>query len=396
MFDTRLQRGLGMKTVFWLFIIATMVLAIWWYINQQRMAKYQQPNYLTERVSRRDIESTVLASGTLEALKQVDVGAQVSGEVSTLYVNIGDRVNESDPIAEIDARTQTNTRDKAVAQLGSRQAALQSAQSNLHEAQQTYQRQKALFERGATSRANLQAATTALETAKSNLEQAKLAVTESQLEVDTASLDLGYAHVNAPISGVVIATPVEQGQTVNAVQAAPTIVTIAQLDTMLVKAEIAEADVSKVSPGMPVYFNLLGNRNRRFETTLQSIDPAPTTISDNTVSATPTAIYYYGKMQIANPDGQLRIGMTANTNIVTAKRENVLSLPMTALQESLDEQRYQVMVIVNNEVVEREVTIGINNGVYAEILEGLNEGDEVVISTQSDDSSVYMPQNRGS
>lgn len=379
------QFGVGVKSFIWLILLFGIATAVYYYVflNEDNVNTQQ---YLTEILSQRDIQTTVLAGATLEAQKQVAVGAQVSGEISKLYVDIGDIVQQGDPIAEIDARTQTNTRDTAMTQLKIRQATLESAQASLREAQQKHERQRQLFARGATAKENLESAKTALDNANSSVEQAKLGVRQSQIEVDNAGLNLGYTSVNAPMAGVVISVAVEQGQTVNAVQAAPTIVTIAQLETMTVKAEIAEADVNKVHAGMTAFFYLLGDERTRYDTTLLSIDPAPTNISNNQTS-TQNAIYYYGKMQVDNPDGRLRIGMTANTQIVVASAENVLSVPMTALQKQLDNNVYEITILDNGQPRQQTVTIGIDDGVYAEVLSGVSVGAEVVISTRSEQPS---------
>ena len=196
------------------------------------------------------------------------------------------------------------------------------------------------------------------------------------------------------MDGVVISVAVEKGQTVNAVQDSPTLVTIAQTNTMTVEAEIAEADVGAVQPGMAAYFTLLGADKTRFEGKLKSIDPAPLATSKNTTSASSssndTAVYYYGKMDVPNPDGKLRIGMTANMVINVREAKGVLTIPMTALQTNAQgEDEVQVMA-ADGKPQPRVVKLGINDGVNTEVVTGLKAGEQVVVSSGSGEGSIPM------
>ena len=365
---------------------------VWWHFR----AKPDEAGaikYITAEVKKGDIAQTVLASGSIQPFKSVKVGAQVSGEISALSVKIGDKVKTGDPIAEIDASTQQNTRDSAAATLASSKAALTAAQAKLREAQQNFNRQQEMVKKGAAARESLDAAQATLKAAQSSVEQAKADIRRNQLELDNAGLRLGYTNVTAPMDGVVISVAVEKGQTVNAVQDSPTLATIAQTKTMTVEAEIAEADVGDVKPGMKAYFTLLGADKTRYEGTLKSIDPAPLATSKNTTttaSSSDTAVYYYGKMDVPNADGKLRIGMTANMVINVREAKGVLTIPMTALQtNSAGADEVQVMA-ADGKPQPRVVKLGINDGVNTEIVEGLKEGEQVVVSSGSGEGSIPM------
>ena len=359
---------------------------VWWHFR----AKPDEAGaikYITAEVKKGDIAQTVLASGSIQPFKSVKVGAQVSGEISALSVKIGDKVKTGDPIAEIDASTQQNTRDSA--------AALSAAQAKLREAQQNFNRQQEMVKKGAAARESLDAAQATLKSAQSAVDQAKADIRKSQLELDNAGLRLGYTSVTAPMDGVVISVAVEKGQTVNAVQDSPTLVTLAQTNTMTVEAEIAEADVGAVQPGMAAYFTLLGADKTRYEGKLKSIDPAPLATSKNTTTTTSssndTAVYYYGKMDVPNADGKLRIGMTANMVINVREAKGVLTIPMTALQtNSAGADEVQVMG-ADGKPQPREVKLGINDGVNTEVTEGLTAGEQVVVSSGTGESSMPMP-----
>ena len=366
----------------------------WWHFRAQP-DEAGAIKYITAEVKKGDIAQTVLASGSIQPFKSVKVGAQVSGEISALSVKIGDKVKTGDPIAEIDASTQQNTRDSAAATLASSKAAQAAAQAKLREAQQNFNRQQEMVKKGAAARESLDAAQATLKSAQSAVDQAKADIRKSQLELDNAGLRLGYTSVTAPMDGVVISVAVEKGQTVNAVQDSPTLVTLAQTNTMTVEAEIAEADVGAVQPGMAAYFTLLGADKTRYEGKLKSIDPAPLATSKNTTTTTSssndTAVYYYGKMDVPNADGKLRIGMTANMVINVREAKGVLTIPMTALQtNSAGADEVQVMG-ADGKPQPREVKLGINDGVNTEVTEGLTAGEQVVVSSGTGESSMPMP-----
>lgn len=340
-------------------------------------------NYITAEVSKGDIETTVLATGTVKAFKKVDVGAQVSGQIKTLKVQLGQEVKKGDVIAEIDARTQKNTLLSQEAQLTNYNAALAAKQASLAKARLDFTRQATMFKEGASSKENYDAAQATLKVAQADVVQAQAQIKQAKLTADSARLTLSYTQVVAPIDGVVVMIAVEEGQTVNAAQSTPTIVTLAQLDKVTVRAEISEGDVTKVKEGMPAYFTILGDSVKRYETTLASVDPGPVSLSDNTStsSSTSTAIYYYGQLHVLNPDRTLRVDMTTNVTVVLDRAKQVLTVPSTALGIKNDKGQYRVQVLdKDKKASERWVSIGLNNNVNAQVVDGLTEGEQVVVS----------------
>ncbi|TCM23710.1 efflux RND transporter periplasmic adaptor subunit [Novosphingobium sp. ST904] len=351
------------------------------------------PVVATAEVTRGTIEQTVEATGTLEPKELVSVGAQVSGRLEELKVAVGDTVRQGDLIGLIDPRTQTNSLATAKADLGNMQAQLAGAKATLAKAELAFRRQQALGVGEATSRADFEAARAEQQSAQASYDALVAQIRSASVNVDTAQVQLGYTKITAPMDGVVVAVVTKQGQTVNANQSAPTIVILAKLDVMTVKAEVSEADVINVKPGLPVYFTILGDPDRRYEAKLRLIEPAPesivnevnsTSTSSSSSSTAASAIYYNALFEVPNNDGRLRALMTAKVSIVLASRGKALVIPSTALGTKSPEGLYSVRVKgADGKITSKRVRIGVDNNVNAEVLSGLNEGEEVVVGEAS-------------
>jgi len=363
-------------------VMALIVKAVWF-------SPPAPPQVTSAAVERGDLEVSVLATGTINAYKLVSVGARATGEVKRLAVALGDKVKEGQLIAEIDALTQQNALRDAQASLRSAEALLGARQATLVQAELAAKRQRELAAGDAGARADLEAAEATLNTARADVESQRAMVAQARINVDTAQLNLGYARVLAPMDGTVVAIVTEQGQTVNAAQTAPTIIKLARLDTMTIKARISEADVPRVKPGMPVHFSLLGEPDRRIQATLRAVEPGDTTLADSSAttstssstSGTTNAIYYNGIFDVPNPDGTLRINMTAQATIVLAQAKAALTIPVAALgaREGSGGDRHKVRVLgADGRIEDRVVRVGLNNRVRAQVLDGLKEGERVV------------------
>ena len=363
-------------------VMALIVKAVWF-------SPPAPPQVTSAAVERGDLEVSVLATGTINAYKLVSVGARATGEVKRLAVALGDKVKEGQLIAEIDALTQQNALRDAQASLRSAEALLGARHATLVQAELAAKRQRELAAGDAGARADLEAAEATLNTARADVESQRAMVAQARINVDTAQLNLGYARVLAPMDGTVVAIVTEQGQTVNAAQTAPTIIKLARLDTMTIKARISEADVPRVKPGMPVHFSLLGEPDRRIQATLRAVEPGDTTLADSSAttstssstSGTTNAIYYNGIFDVPNPDGTLRINMTAQATIVLAQAKAALTIPVAALgaREGSGGDRHKVRVLgADGRIEDRVVRVGLNNRVRAQVLDGLKEGERVV------------------
>ncbi len=381
-----------------LVLIATA--AIWYFFSGDK-----QPGTMTASVARGNIETTVLASGEIEANNLVSVGAQVSGQLQSLKVELGDKVKAGQLVAEIDSLPQQNTLQTKKAALEAIKAEKKAKEASLALAELTFNRQKKMLRGDAASREDYETAEANLKVLKAEIQTLDAEIEQARIAVDTAQIDLGYTKITSPIDGVVVAIVTKEGQTVNANQTAPTIIKVANLERVTVKVEISEADVVKVKPGQRVYFTILGEPDNQIPAVLNSIEPAPESISTDSSSSSSssssstssssssTAIYYMGVLDVPNPDGKLRISMTTQVNIVLAEAQNALVIPSAALGNRDRQGRYSVQVANGPEQPHQQwVKIGLNNNVQAEVLEGLGEGQQVVIG---DKATAAAPSSSG-
>jgi macrolide-specific efflux system membrane fusion protein len=376
----------------WRILVAVVVVLVATLMIRSHFKPPEAPAITTTAVARGDLEMNVLATGTIGAAKLVSVGAQATGQIKHLYVSLGDKVKKADQIAEIDSKQQQNDLLKASAALQSARADLSSRKAALKQAELAVTRLRALVAIDAGSHVDLEAAEANVDSARAAVTVAEAAIAQAVLAEDTARVNVGYTHVVAPMDGTVVAIVTEQGQTVNAVQISPTIIKLARLDTMTIKAQISEADVPRVKAGMPVYFTLLGDPDTRYDTTLRAVEPGPTTLASDTgnagtSSAATTAIYYNGIFDVPNPQGKLRIAMTAQATIVLDKIRDQLLIPSAALGAKGKDGRYTVRVVSQAAASagrgvpqDRLVRIGLNNRVQAQVLDGLTAGERVVTS----------------
>ena len=340
--------------------------------------------YLTDLARVGNIEQRVVATGQISAFHQVDVGAQVSGQIEKLHVVLGQEVKKGDLVAEIDSTTQENDLETNKARLETYEAQLHSRKISLKIARTKYERERRLIAKDATSPDKLEDAQNELAAAEAAVAEMESLIRQTRIAVNTAEVNLGYTKISSPLDGVVVSVAVEEGQTVNANQTTPTIVKIADLSQMEVKIEISEGDVTKLKEGMAVSFTILSEPDVVYETTLKSIDPGMTTLTDNKLAETAdttSAIYYYGKLVVPNERGVLRIGMTTHNTIVIGSVRDALIVPAMAVEYEGGKAR--VKVLDGGRVVVREVKTGLSDNLNIQIVSGLEEGEEVILATMS-------------
>jgi membrane fusion protein, macrolide-specific efflux system len=363
--------------------------------------------HATAVVQRGNIENLVTATGTLQPRDYVDVGAQVSGQLKVLHVEVGSEVKQGDLLAEIDATVYLAKVDAIRAQLRNQRAQLLDREAQLKLAQVNYTRQQNLQKEDATTQEALQSAEASLQSAKAQIEAllAQIEQIESSLRAEEANLE--FARIYAPMDGTVVSITSRQGQTLNTNQMAPTLLRIADLSTMTVQAQVSEADISKLQNNMKVYFTTLGGEGRRWYSQLGRIEPTPTVLNN--------VVLYNALFDVPNPNGLLMTQMTTQVFFVAAEARDVLLVPMSALNFSAPRlppavregkpageraaerpdrparrsaqasgPRTATVKVINAKGIteDRDVQVGVTNRVQAEILAGLEEGEHVITGTQ--------------
>ena len=357
-----------MKKRYWLLLVLGVGLALWVcsFLNAPK------PQYQTLIVRKGELSQSVLATGKLDALSKVDVGAQVSGQLKTLSVEIGDRVKKEQLLGVIDPEQAQNQIKEVEATLMELRAQREQAQAEMAFARVTLERQQALGKTQAISRQDLDSAARDLAVKRAQLGTIDAQIKRNQASLDTAKTNLEYTRIVAPMAGEVTQITTRQGQTVIAAQQAPNILTLADMSTMLVKAQVSEADIIHLRPGLKAWFTVLGDPLTRYEGVLKDIQPTPEKVND--------AIFYNARFEVPNPEGILRLDMTAQVHIQLGGKKDVLTVPLSALGEPTGDRRYKVTLLRNGEPHEREIVIGMRNDTQVEVVKGLEEGDEVVTS----------------
>ena len=308
----------------WILVVALLVIAAggWWAYTH--FTKDTAVEYQTATVTRGDLETSISAAGKLQPKETVLVGAQVSGQLEELLVEIGDEVQQGDLLARIDATIATTNVDSNIAQLKELSAGRQQQDATLALAKANAERAEMLYEADAISRAEYEAAT-----ADYAIAQGKLAAINAQIERQSSSLQaeratLEFTRIYAPMSGTVVSLDAVEGQTLNANQTAPTILSIADLSVMTVETDVSEADVLRVRPGQTAWFSTLGDSDRRWETTVRQVLPTPEVLND--------VVLYKALLDIENPEGLLKTEMTAQVFFVTGSAKDAVLVPVAALR----------------------------------------------------------------
>jgi macrolide-specific efflux system membrane fusion protein len=348
----------------------------------------------TARVTRQTIENNVLATGALQAIRQVDVGTRVSGQLKSLKVKHGDHVREGDLLAEIDPLLPENELRAAQAHLANLEAQRRAAVARLTRARLELERQQSMIRRKATATREVESAQ-----ADALAEEASLSALDAQLaqarsQIGIAEANLSYTKITAPIEGEVVGVTTQEGQTVVAAQIVPVILKLARLDAMTIRTQISEADVINVKVGQPVSFTIMGDPDKKYSGTLRAVELAPQNYSDpasssqsggqasSAQSSGTAAVFYNALFDAPNPDRTLRIGMTAQVTITLGVTDGALTLPAAALREQGLDGRYSLRVVdAKGRSEPRQARIGVNNHVRAEVLDGLAEGEEVALES---------------
>lgn len=373
----------------WIFALLVLAVVGTGYYAWSRQGAPPATTMITQAVTRGDIEESVTAVGTLDAVKSVDAGAQVSGQLKSLHVGIGDKVEQNQLIAEIDPASIENRIEIDEAELANLEAQLVSKKAQLVLKQANIERQRNLVATNSVSQSTLDQAVADHAAAGADVQAIEAQIRKQKATLAGDRVDLGYTKIYAPMAGTIVDDPAKEGQTLNANQTTPTIVTIADLSTMTVKAQVSEADVGKLKLGMDAYFTLLGQPGKRFTGKLRQIEPMPDT--ENNV------VLYYALFDVPNPTGELMMSMSAQVFFVQAAAKNVLVVPSAALRTmeaaaSDRPARAEVTVVAPSGATQtRPVEVGVRNRVSAEIVSGLQEGEKVVVDAASATNGSRAP-----
>lgn len=302
-------------------IVLLAALGLYFYSQDDEEALVDQPLIATVAVG--DIENTISSAGSLKPSIFVDVGAQVSGQLQKLHVEVGDRVEAGQLLAEIDARTQVSRVEASRAALAALEAQVSSRRASLDLSRANAQRQERLMAANATSQQDYDTATANLASAGANVTQLERQIQQSRSTLNSEETQLEFTRIYAPIAGTVVSIEMNEGRTLNANQQAPTILRVADLSTMTVQTEISEADIGSMKTGMDIYFTTLSGGSRRWVGTLRQVLPTP--VIENNV------VLYTGLFDVDNVDGALLPEMTAQVFFITSAARNVLTVPMGAL-----------------------------------------------------------------
>ncbi|WP_107944238.1 efflux RND transporter periplasmic adaptor subunit [Campylobacter concisus] len=363
--------------------------------------KEEEVEFITKKAKKGSFSKKVDATGEIFATELIDVGAQVSGQIKKLYVKLGDQVKKGDMIASIDSSTQQNSIDNKEAQLAIYKAQLESAKVALNIAKTQFDRENALFSKNATSKQEFESAKNTYSANSAKIKELEAQIKQTNIELSTAKINLGYTKITAPRDGTVVSVQVEEGQTVNANQTTPTIVNIANLSHVKMKMQIAEGDITKIKVGTPVEYSILSEPTKKFQTTVSSIDPGLTTLSDGSYgssssskssysssSSSSSAVYYYAQSIVDNKDGILRIGMTTQNELLIANVEDAIIVPSIGIKK--DENGTFVYLLKDGKPVKTAVKTGIKDNLDTQIISGINEGDEIITSQGSSSEIAKM------
>lgn len=371
--ESMAKKNKAKKSNFKLVVSVLLLLAaggLAWYFFSGGKVEQRLP---TAKVQRGDLQERVTATGTLNPKNYVDVGAQISGQLLHLHVEIGSDVEAGQLLAEIDARVLEANVAASRAQLRAQAAQLRDRKAQLKLAGLHYQRQKMLRKDEAVTEEAVQQAEASFLSSQAQVDQLEAQIEQNQSSLEANEANLEFARILAPISGTVVSIKARQGQTLNANQQAPIILQVADLTQMRVETQVSEADISRLRVGMPAYFTTLGSQGQRWQGELLRIEPTP--VVENNV------VLYNAPFDVENLQGKLLPQMTAQVFFIVAEAKNALLVPTAAMQR-LDRNTYQVTVLHSDGRQEqRQIKVGVNDRIQAEVLEGLSEGESLLLQT---------------
>jgi len=376
-------------------------------------ARHDPAAFRTDAVTRGPVSEVVNATGDVSAIVTVNVGSQVSGIIDKLYVDFNSKVAKGQLLASLDGRLFQAQLEKAEAGLASAKANVEKAQAAYNDSERIAKRAQDMRSQGLVSQAELDTALSTRDGNAASLSAARASVLQAKADRDLAATNLAFTRIASPIDGIVVSRNVDVGQTVAAAFQAPTLFLIANdLTKMQILANIDEADVGKVREGLEAKFSVDAYPGDTFSGQIREVRQAPTTIQN--------VVTYAAVIDAPNPEHKLRQGMTASVSVTTARHEDVLRVSNAALRWKPDDaappetapaggqQRPaarsasaaargrpegggpgrpgRVYKIENGKPVAVQVRLALSDGQRSEVIEGLSEGDKIVIGGNGGDT----------
>lgn len=362
----------------WRFRIAValiVLLAAGGYWFSQR--KPEAPPPPTAAVAIADLTQTVQSAGVLQPKIKVDIGAQVSGQIRRLHVQLGQKVAKGELLVSLDPELARNDVQQAEAQVARQATVVESREIELRVARREAERQRRLLRGEATSGTEAEKAETELAKLEADLRGQSATLAQLKADLGKKQLALGYTSITAPLDGEVVSIAVQEGQTVTAVQTTPLLLTLAKLDTITVRARVAEADIQSVHVGQPASFVTLAGSGRRYSGKVRVIQPIPERAGN--------AVFYNVLFDVDNAAHELLSDMTVQVELVTGKAEKALVMPIVALGARQADGRYAVRVMgADGKHAQRLVRTGLQDSARVQILEGLKVGEKVLLAPPPD------------
>ncbi|MDP8032981.1 efflux RND transporter periplasmic adaptor subunit [Pasteurella atlantica] len=352
-------------------ILLLLVVVIGFYL----LPNNEEPQNIIFPVTLGKIEKRILATGKVQALTKIDVGAQVSGQIKQILVKEGQKVKKGDLLAIIDPQLAETELKLALAELENLRGNLAIKSEQLKQRQMDVERQYTLMQKNATSKQLFETSKHHLSITKAEVRIAQSNLASAQIKVEKSQTQLRYTEIRSPMDTTVVSVTAKSGQTLVTTQQAPILMQLADIETMQIETNISEADVISIKIGAPVSFTLLGKPDNKHYSKLDNIKLIPTANDQK-------AVYYYATFKVPNPEHKLRIAMTASVSILLDKKENVLTIPLSLLGKMIQPNQYYVTVLQENGNQEqRLITTGLQDNSQVEVVKGLSLKERVVLST---------------
>ncbi len=372
-----------------------------YYLVRSRLFSAPRPAYATAHVIRADIENVVLATGTLLPFREVDVGTRATGQLTSLKVRLGDHVHAGDLLAEIDPKLAESALKEAQARLIDLEAQKSAATARLQKSLLDARREHGLIRGAATSVKEVQAADAQRKADEAGIVSLDAQIAQAKSKIDTEATNLSYTKIFAPIDGDVVAILTKEGQTVVASQIVPVILKLAQLDVITVRTNVSEADIDSVEVGQTASFQMMSDRTGRRFGTIKEVGLVPRNYAETSAGAASAAgkssnaggggggdastpIFFSATFDVPNPDHKLRAGKTVEVSIVVGAAKGALAIPTAVLGEQRPDGRVVVEALAADGKPERRlIRLGVSGQAMSEVLDGLKEGEEVVIGEKT-------------